>query len=272
MTGYEKVRTAEKSVRERTDFKPDIAIVLGSGLGALAEQIENPIVIPTQEIACYPKSTVSGHAGKLVFGRIGNKNVAIVSGRVHYYEGYEMDEVVLPVRLMILLGAKTVILTNAAGGINPAFHSGDFMILTGQIAQFVPSPLRGANDESFGPRFPDMSEIYDKNLVQKAVEAAKEIGLEVKKGVYLQASGPNYESPEEVRAFGRLGADAVGMSTAVEAIAAKHMGSSVIGISLITNMAAGIQNEKLSHEEVKKAADERSAAFVCLVKRLSEKL
>ena len=250
MTGYEKVRAAEKSVRERTGFKPDIAIVLGSGLGALADQIQNPIVIPTQEIACYPKSTVSGHAGKLVFGRIGNKNVAIVSGRVHYYEGYEMDEVVLPVRLMILLGAKTVILTNAAGGICPAFHSGDFMIITGQIAQFVPSPLRGANDESFGPRFPDMSHVFTPSLQKTCREAAGRIGLGLREGVYCWMPGPCYETPAEIRMLRTLGADAVGMSTVPDSMAAAHAGMNVLGISCITNMAAGILDQPITHQEV----------------------
>ena len=265
MNAYDKVREAVKSVRAITSFEPEIALVLGSGLGAFAEGIDVECVIPSSAIACYPGSTVSGHKGNLVFGRVGGKKVVIQQGRAHYYEGYAPEDVVLPVRLMCALGAKTVVLTNAAGGIDPSFRSGDFMLITGQIAQFVPSPLRGVNDESFGERFPDMSEIYSRSLIEKAEKAADSIGVSVKKGVYLQASGPNYESPEEIRAFSVLGASAVGMSTAVEAIAAKHMGRDILGISLISNPAAGLQKTKLSHEEVKAAADRASETFVRLV-------
>ena len=268
MNAFDKVREAVKSVRAITSFEPEIALVLGSGLGSFADEIEVETVIPSDKIAFYPGSTVSGHKGNLVFGRVEGKKVVIQQGRAHYYEGYAPDEVVLPVRLMGALGAKKVILTNAAGGVNPAFHGGDFMLITGQISQFVPSPLRGENDESFGARFPDMSEIYSRRLLEKAEAAAKRIGVKTQKGVYLQASGPNYESPEEIRAFSVLGADAVGMSTAVEAIAAKHMGKEILGVSLISNMAAGIQKTPLSHEEVKAAADKASRDFVRLVREI----
>ena len=271
MDQYEMVRQAVASVRRITDFVPEIALVLGSGLGALAECVENPIVIPAAEIEGYGVSTVSGHAGRLIFGTLSGKKVVVQQGRIHYYEGYEMGEVVLPVRLMCALGAKTVILTNAAGGVNESYRPGDFMAIKGQIAQFVPSPLRGANDESFGVRFPDMSEIYSRPLISLARECAKEVGATLREGVYLQASGPNYESPEEIRAFRTLGADAVGMSTAVEAIAAKHMGRDVLGISLITNMAAGI-DKPLSHEEVKEAADKAGRAFIALVRGVIAKI
>ena len=264
MDQYERVLQAAHSVRKTTDFVPEVAIVLGSGLGALADKVEDPIVIPAAEIEGYKVSTVSGHAGRLVFGTLAGKKVVVQQGRIHYYEGYEMGDVVLPVRLMCALGAKTVILTNAAGGVNESYRPGDFMVIRGQIAQFVPSPLRGANDERFGTRFPDMSEIYSRPLISLAKEGAKEAGVTLREGVYLQASGPNYESPEEIRAFRILGADAVGMSTAVEAIAAKHMGREVLGISLITNMAAGIAGP-LSHEEVKEAADRTGRAFIALV-------
>lgn len=271
MDQYEMVKKAVASVRSKTDFVPEIAVVLGSGLGALAECVENPIVIPAAEIEGYGVSTVSGHAGRLIFGTLSGKKVVVQQGRIHYYEGYEMGEVVLPVRLMCALGAKSVILTNAAGGVNESFRPGDFMVITGQIAQFVPSPLRGANDEAFGVRFPDMSEIYSRPLISLAKECAKEVGATLREGVYLQASGPNYESPEEIRAFRTLGADAVGMSTAVEAIAAKHMGQRVLGISLITNMAAGI-DKPLSHEEVKEAADKAGRTFIALVRGVIAKI
>ena len=248
------VRKAEISVRNKTSFEPEIAIVLGSGLGALADKVEAEAVIRAEEIPGYGKSTVSGHNGRLIFGTLAGRKVVVQQGRIHYYEGYEPWEVVLPVRLMCALGAKTVILTNAAGGVNENFLPGDFMAIKGQIAQFVPSPLRGENDESFGVRFPDMSEIYSPRLIALAKRSAEAIGVRMQEGVYLQASGPNYESPEEIRAFRILGADAVGMSTAVEAIAAKHMGREILGISLITNPAAGVSSRPLSHEEVKEAA------------------
>ena len=265
MNAYELVKKAEASVRKVTSFVPEAAIVLGSGLGALADKVKAECVLSAGEIEGYGKSTVSGHSGKLIFGVLENKKVVVQQGRIHYYEGYDMGEVVLPVRLMCALGAKTVILTNAAGGVNPKFRPGDFMAITGQIAQFVPSPLRGVNDESFGERFPDMSEIYSPRLISFAREAAAEAGVTLREGVYLQASGPNYESPEEIRAFRTLGADAVGMSTAVEAIAARHMGRSVLGISLITNPAAGVTTAPLSHEEVKAAADKAGDRFLRLV-------
>ena len=264
MDPYEMVKRAVSSVRKITDFVPEVAVVLGSGLGKLADFVKNPVVIPSESIEGYPKSTVSGHAGRLVLGTLAGKKVAVQQGRIHYYEGYDMGEVVLPVRLMCALGAETVILTNAAGGINQNFLPGDFMAITGQIAQFVPSPLRGANDEGFGPRFPDMSEVYSHRLLNLVRQAAAENDVTLREGVYVQASGPNYESPEEIRAFRTLGADAVGMSTAVEAIAARHMGREVMGVSLITNMAAGI-DKPLSHEEVKAAADRAGEKFVSLI-------
>lgn len=271
MNQYEMVKKALASVRKQTDFVPEIAVVLGSGLGALADCVEDPIVIPFEKIKCYPQSTVSGHAGRLVLGTIAGKKVAVQQGRVHYYEGYDMGEVVLPVRLLCALGAKTVILTNAAGGINESYRPGDFMIIKGQIAQLVPSPLRGANSEEFGARFPDMTEIYSERLRSIAKQVAAEVGAPVQEGVYIQAGGPNYESPEEIRAFRLWGADAVGMSTAVEAIAARHMGREVMGVSLIANPAAGM-GALLSHEEVKAAADRAAAQFVSLIKGVIAKI
>ena len=271
MDQYEMVKRALASIRKKTDFVPEVAVVLGSGLGALADFVKDSIIIPSESIEGYPKSTVSGHVGRLVLGTLAGKKVAVQQGRIHYYEGYDMAEVVLPVRLLCALGAKTVILTNAAGGINKSFRPGDFMEITGQIAQFVPSPLRGANDESFGTRFPDMSEVYSKRLRLLLEQAAEEVDAPLQKGVYVQASGPNYESPEEINAFRVMGADAVGMSTAVEAIAARHMGREVMGVSLITNMAAGI-DKPLSHEEVKAAADKAGEKFVSLIEQVIAKI
>lgn len=258
MTDYEIVLQAVTSVRKVTDFVPDVAIVLGSGLGALADHVEAICTLSASEIAGYPVSTVSGHNGKLIFGYLEGKKVVVQQGRIHYYEGYTMGQVVLPVRLMCALGAQTVILTNAAGGINPTFKAGDFMIIDGQISTFVPSPLVGPNDDRFGPRFPDMSEVYSKRGRTLLAETAKALGIDVKHGVYIQTTGPNYESPEEIRAFKVLGADAVGMSTTVEAIAARHMGREVQGVSLISNPAAGISDKPLDHEEVKAAGDRAS--------------
>jgi len=271
MDQYEMVRRAFTSVREKTDFVPEIAIVLGSGLGELASCVQDPVIIPSEEIDCYPRSTVSGHMGHLIFGTFSGRKVVVQQGRIHYYEGYDMSEVVLPVRLMCALGAQKVILTNAAGGVNQGYRPGDFMAIKGQIASFVPSPLRGANDETFGTRFPDMTEIYSPSLISLARECARALGIPLREGVYLQASGPNYESPEEIRAFRILGADAVGMSTAVEAIAARHMGRSVLGVSLITNMASGM-DRPLSHEEVKETADRAGERFIALVKSIVAKI
>jgi len=272
MNAFDKVRKAAEAVREITDFEPEVAIVLGSGLGALAGEVDKVAEISSERIPGYGSSTVSGHAGKLIFGFLAGKKVVVQQGRIHYYEGYEMSEVVLPIRLMCLLGAKTVFLTNAAGGVNESFSAGDFMAIKGQIAQFVPSPLRGENDDSFGPRFPDMSQIYSRRLIALLKEAAAKIGVPLREGVYLQAGGPNYESPEEIRAFRVLGADAVGMSTTVEAIAAHHMGREILGVSLITNMAAGVSPTPLSHEEVKQAADKAGASFVLLITEVLKRL
>lgn len=266
MNDYEIVKNAALSVRKEISFEPEIAIVLGSGLGALAEEVDPIAVVGSDRIPGYGKSTVSGHCGRLIFGTLEGRKVVIQQGRIHYYEGYSMGEVVFPVRLMAMLGAKTIILTNAAGGVNPDYRPGDFMAIKGQIAQFVPSPLRGENDEAFGVRFPDMSEIYSPRLIALAKEGAAKAGATMREGVYLQAGGPNYESPEEIKAFRILGADAVGMSTAVEAIAARHMGREILGVSLITNPAAGVSKAPLSHEEVKAAADKAGEKFRSIIR------
>ncbi|MEY8353371.1 purine-nucleoside phosphorylase [Lachnospiraceae bacterium 54-53] len=262
---FEKLQNCLKSVREKTGFVPETALILGSGLGEYAEEIQVEAVIDYKDIEGFPVSTVAGHKGRFVFGYVNQVPVVIMQGRVHYYEGYPMADVVLPTRLMGLMGAGTLFLTNAAGGVNKEFKAGDFMLLTDQIASLVPSPLIGANLNELGPRFPDMSDIYSRKLQQVIREAAKEEGIGLKEGVYMQLSGPAYESPAEVRMCRTLGADAVGMSTACEAVAANHMGMKVCGISCITNMACGITEQPLSHGEVQETADRVAPLFKKLI-------
>lgn len=262
---YEKLQNCLKSVREKTDFVPEVALILGSGLGEYAEEIEVVSTIDYKDIEGFPVSTVAGHKGRFIFGYVNQVPVVIMQGRVHYYEGYPMTDVVLPARLMGLLGARVLFLTNASGGVNKDYKPGDFMLIKDQIASFVPSPLIGENIDELGPRFPDMSDIYNRDLRRIIKEAAKEEGIEMKKGVYMQLSGPAYESPSEVQMCRILGADAVGMSTACEALAANHMGMKVCGISCITNMACGITKEPLSHTEVQETADRVAPLFKKLI-------
>ncbi len=252
-------------LRTRTDFTPQIAIVLGSGLGGFAERVDVQTAVDYADIPGFPRSTVAGHAGRFLFGTLGGIRVVLMQGRVHYYEGYTMQQVVMPIRLMRLLGAEILLLTNAAGGINPAFRAGDLMCITGQIGSFVPSPLIGTNDDALGVRFPDMSHIYDETLVGCIRDAAAELDLPLQSGVYVQTTGPQYESPQEIRMYGLLGADAVGMSTACEAIAAVHAGFRVCGISCISNLAAGISPTPLTHAEVQQTADRTAPVFRSLV-------
>ena len=261
---YEKLQKCYKSVREKTDFEPKVALILGSGLGDYAKNIRIVDTISYTDIEDFPVSTVSGHAGRFIFGYIGEVPVVCMQGRVHYYEGYPMTDVVLPTRLMGMMGAKYLFLTNAAGGVQDGMKAGDLMMITDQIASFVPSPLIGQNIEELGTRFPDMSNIYRKELQQVVRDCAKELDIDIKEGVYVQFTGPAYETPTEVQMAKRLGGDAVGMSTACEAIAANHMGMKVLGISCITNLASGISPVPLSHEEVKVAADEAAPKFEAL--------
>ena len=262
---FEKLQGCLKSVREKTDFVPEVALILGSGLGEYAEEIQVSAVIDYKDIQGFPVSTVAGHKGRFIFGYVNQVPVVIMQGRVHYYEGYPMTDVVLPTRLMGLMGAKVLFLTNAAGGVNKEFAAGDFMLLTDHIASLIPSPLIGTNLDELGPRFPDMSDVYRKELQQTIREAAAEEKIPLKAGVYLQLSGPAYESPAEVRMCRILGADAVGMSTACEALAANHMGMRVCGISCITNMACGITEQPLSHGEVQETADRVAPLFKRLI-------
>lgn len=269
---YDKLQKCYESVRKHTDFKPVVALVLGSGLGDYAEGIRVESVLDYREIEGFPVSTVAGHAGRFIFGYVGEVPVVCMQGRVHYYEGYPMSDVVLPARLMKLMGAKVLFLTNAAGGVQLGMHAGDLMLITGQIASFVPSPLIGANIDELGPRFPDMSEIYDRDFILIARKCAAELGIDLKEGTYLQFTGPAYESPQEVAMARLLGADAVGMSTACEAVAANHMGMKILGISCITNLASGISPVPLSHAEVQESADEAAPKFKALVTRMIEEI
>lgn len=263
---YDRVMNCLACVRQKTDFIPRVALVLGSGLGDLADQIEIVATMDYAEIQGFPQSTVAGHKGRFVFGYIDKTPVVIMQGRVHYYEGYAMEDVVLPIRLMKEMGAEILFLTNAAGGLGEGFQCGDLMIITDQISSFVPNPLIGPNEEAFGVRFPDMSEIYNQDLQSVIRESGKAISIELKEGVYLQFTGPSYESPAEIRMAKVLGASAVGMSTTVEAIVANHMGMKICGVSFISNLASGISETPLCHEEVKAIGDQVAPKFQALVK------
>ena len=267
MTVQEQLEKCFAFVKERISFQPEIALVLGSGLGGFAEKIEVKETLPYASIPDFPVSTVAGHAGKFVFGYCDGVPVAVMQGRVHMYEGYTPQEAVLPIRLLHMLGAKVLFLTNAAGGIQPGMHAGEFMLITDQISTFVPSPLRGQNLDALGVRFPDMSEVYSRRLNQIIRKIAVNAEIPLKEGVYIQTAGPAYESPAEIRMFRMLGADAVGMSTAIEAIAARHCGMEICGVSCISNLAAGISPHPLTHEEVKEAGDKAAPQFEQLVRQ-----
>ena len=268
---YEKLVNCYNSVREKIDFVPDVAIVLGSGLGDYGKEIKVVAELDYHDIEGFPVSTVLGHAGKFIFGYVGDTKVVCMQGRVHVYEGYPVTDVVLPTRLMKMLGAKILFLTNASGGVNPNFNAGDFMLMTDHISTFAPNPLIGANIEELGTRFPDMTEIYDKELRDIIIETAKENDIELRQGVYAQLTGPSFESPAEIRMFHNLGIDAVGMSTVVEAIAANHMGMKICCISFISNPAAGMNENPLTHEEVQEAANEAAPRFKKLVTEVVKK-
>lgn len=262
---YEKLLRCYDSVKEKITFEPKVALVLGSGLGDYADSIRVEAELPYGEIEGFPVSTVPGHDGKFIFGYVGEVPVVCMKGRVHYYEGYPISDVVLPTRLMYLMGARILFLTNASGGVNPDYKAGDLMLMTDHIACFVPNPLMGENAPELGVRFPDMSEIYDKDLRQIIKECAQKENIPLQEGVYLQLTGPSYESPAEVRMLKTLGADAVGMSTAVEAIAANHLGMKICGISCVCNPAAGLSLQPLTHEEVQEAANKTAPLFKKLV-------
>jgi len=262
---YERLQSCLAQLREKTDFVPEVAVILGSGLGGFAGDIEVKAAVSYSELEGFPVSTVEGHAGRFVFGYCRGVPVVAMQGRVHYYEGYSMQQVVMPVRLMKLMGAGKLLLTCASGGINPGLHTGAIMLIKDHISLFVPNPLIGANIEELGPRFPDMTQIYDPELCQSVRAAAERLGLELKEGVYAQLTGPSFESVSEIKMLGALGADVVGMSTVCEAIAARHMGMRVCAVSCVSNMAAGLQGKPLSHEDVQEAAAKVGADFRKLI-------
>lgn len=261
----EKIAAAAEYLLAHTRHRPAIGMVLGSGLGDFADTLTEAERIPFSQIPNFPLPTVPGHAGAMVFGKKQGKEVVVLQGRIHFYEGLPQQEITLPIRVLAAIGVKTLILTNAAGGVNTAFTPGDLMLLEDHISAFVPSPLRGENLDALGTRFPDMSCVYDRHLRQAAEQAAESRGIALQKGVYLQWPGPNYESPAEIRMFRTLGADAVGMSTVCEAIAARHMGLRVCAVSCITNMACGILPQPLSHEEVQETASRVREKFESLI-------
>lgn len=261
-------QSISQTVAEAADFlcarlpgTPDLALVLGSGLGELADEIESPVCIPYGEIPHFPVSTAPGHAGRFVYGRLNGRTVLCMQGRFHYYEGHDMAAIALPVRVLKALGCKALILTNAAGGVNWDFSVGDFMLITDHINFMGANPLRGANDDAIGPRFCDMTQVYTPAFQEVARRVAAQQGIALREGVYLGYMGPSFETPAEIRAFRTLGADAVGMSTVPEAIAASHCGLPVLGVSLITNMAAGMAGKRLSGDEVIEIANRRGPVF-----------
>lgn len=262
------IKEAGEYIKKKIGKTPQIAVVLGSGLGALVNEIEEPLVLDYGDIPGFPVTTVEGHDGKMIFGKIGDKYILAMKGRFHYYEGYDVSKVVFAIRVFKYMGINNLIVTNAAGGINKDFNPGDLMIIKDHISFFAPSALRGANIDEFGVRFPDMSKAYNPELIQLCKDAALKEGINVREGVYIFAKGPMYETPAEIRAMSILGADAVGMSTVPEVTVANHAGMNILGISCITNMAAGILDEPLSHEGVMEIAKIAEKNFVALVKRV----
>jgi purine-nucleoside phosphorylase len=282
---YEKAAAAAEFIRSRVSEPVDIAIVLGSGLGAFADEVEERVILPFEEIPGFVRSTVQGHAGRLVIGGVEGRTVAIQQGRFHYYEGHDMEQVMLPVRAFGLLGVRNLILTNAAGSMNSDLQPGSLMLISDHLNCFGVNPLRGPNDERFGPRFPDMTQVYDRELQRIAEEAGHEISLEryesgidgeqmtlLTRGIYCGLSGPTYETPAEVRMYREMGGDVVGMSTVPEAVAARHMGIKVLGISCITNLAAGMSDEPINHEEVMETGARVAEVFKQLLRRIVSKI
>lgn len=272
MGNYERAEQAARFVRERYKEQLQVGLVLGSGLGAFADEIEDSVKIPYEEIPGFARSTVEGHAGRLVLGKVEGVHVAAMQGRFHFYEGYSMDEVTFPHRVMGLLGIKSMILTNASGGINVDFEPGMLMLISDHLNLMGTNPLIGRNDERFGPRFPDMTNVYDRDYQDIAIQEAHTMGLNMRRGVYAALTGPSYETPAEIRLFRILGADAVGMSTVPEAIVARQMGVKVLGISCITNLAAGVTDEPINHEEVMETGERVKETFKELLRRVIPKL
>lgn len=265
MTIAERIDAAAAAIRERAAAAPELGLILGSGLGDFADRLEDRTVVPFADLPGFPRSTVAGHRGAFVFGTWGGRAVAALSGRVHYYEGYTQQEVTLPVRVLARLGVRTLILTNAAGGVNLDFAAGCLMLISDHINLSGMNPLVGPNLDEFGPRFPDMSDIYTRSLREKLKPLAAQAGIDLREGVYMMYPGPSYETPAEIRAFRTLGADAVGMSTVPEAIVARHCGMRVMGVSCITNMAAGVLDRQLDHSEVMATAQRVKDDFTRLL-------
>ncbi|MDN6626925.1 MAG: purine-nucleoside phosphorylase [Pisciglobus halotolerans] len=268
---YEKIKEAASFIKKQGAKNPEIGLILGSGLGELGEEIEDPLVISYREIPHFPVSTVSGHAGQLVYGELSGKKVLVMQGRFHYYEGYTLEEVTFPVRVMKELGMESIMVTNAAGGVNEEFIPGDLMMITDQINFTGFNPLHGPNDDELGPRFTDMSHSYDMEYQEVIRKVAKEESVDLKEGVYIGFSGPTYETPAEIKMIRGWGADAVGMSTVPEVIVANHAGLKVMGISCITNLAAGMQKE-LNHEEVVETTTRVKEVFKSFVKSIIKAL
>ena len=270
---YSQYQESAAALRKKLNgFQPEALLILGSGLGALGDEVENPIVVPYEEVPHMKHSTAPDHKGRFVFGRLAGRNVAVMQGRLHAYEGWSFADAAYPVRVLRLLGAETLIVTNAAGAVNDAFDVGDIMLITDHIKFFAMSPLTGPNVEEFGPRFPDMTHVYTPALQAVARDAAKKLDLRLQEGVYMYFPGPQYETPAEIRAARLLGADAVGMSTVPETIVAAHCGMKVLGFTLCTNMAAGVLDQPLSGEEVIEAGKIAAPRFSALVKACLEQV
>ena len=265
MTISERIDAACAYMRARIALEPEVGLILGSGLGDFAGRLESPVELPFAQIPGFPVTTVEGHAGALILGTFQGRTVAALRGRVHYYEGYSQQEITLPVRVMARLGIRTLVLTNAAGGVNLSFSAGALMLIADHINLSGTNPLIGPNLDAFGPRFPDMSDVYTRSLREQLKPLAEAAGIPLQEGVYMMYSGPSYETPAEIRAFRTLGADAVGMSTVPEAIAARHCGLQVVGVSCITNMAAGVLDRPLDHSEVMATAQRVKGDFTRLL-------
>lgn len=269
---YDRAEQAARAIRGRISEEPRIAVVLGSGLGDFADELQNAVAIPYAEIPGFPTSTAHGHAGRLVAGSVEKVPVLAMQGRVHFYEGYSLEEVTFPVRTFALLGIKTLILTNAAGGIDIELNQGSLMVISDHLNLMGVNPLRGPNDQRFGPRFPDMTEVYSRELQERTIGEANALGIDLRRGIYAGLAGPCYETPAEIHMLRGFGADAVGMSTVPEAIVARHMGMQVLGISCITNMAAGISDQQINHEEVMETGRRVRDTFARLLGQLIVKL